>query len=545
MWDLFAFSGLGRANAILLACAAIALAAGCLGGYVLAGLRRAPRASRRAEQLGVFEALSTGVPAGVLLVVVDPSGLLQFASQKALAALAVPNGESWRGKSFVGLSCWDEPAEARHSLARAILKAQMGKSQQLVLTFVSNSVSKTFVFEFHAQVGTNGDARYTVITAFEMSSLLALAPDLAGRIPHTHSHSQALATRPSTVSGVTPHQGPSSYAPTMAVERESAATSRELVESMLKLLPTSKTLDESLKIVASYLARLFPATSGSLFMQKRGASGLRGVRTWGPAASDATRISSDDCWALRRSELHWVEDPEIDLSCAHTPSGRSACLPLVVRGEMVGVLVVAWTDSPPDRLLLESIAEPLASALAQAVTHFVLRDQATKDPLTGLLNRQVFEFELDRLIHRAGEDSEPASILMMDIDHFKAFNDRFGHDAGDLVLKGVASRIHQAIRATDLAFRFGGEELVVLLPCCGSDEAVVSAKRIQRLLADLTLVSRGERLPPVTISVGVATYPNDGTTSESLFRTADAGVYAAKAAGRNTVVHQVSLTAAA
>ncbi len=539
MQDLFAFSFLGGANASLLASAAIALAVGCLGGFALAGYRRAPRASRRAAQDRVLEALGTGVPAGVMLVVVDQSGRLQFASQKALAALCVPKGESWRDQSFAGLSCWDEPAEARHSLARAILKAQMGKPQQLALTFVSNAAPKNFVFDFHAQIGPSGDSRYVVITALEMSSLLASTPAFPGQAPHAGFTAAGLSHAAVRAQVASPSEA------TMTAEREGAAASRGLVESMLKLLPTAKTFDESLKIVTSYLARLFPATSGTLFMQKKAASGLRSMRSWGPATSTASRISSDDCWALRHNELHWVEDPEIDLSCAHNPSGRSACLPLVVRGEMVGVLFVAWTESPPDRALLESIAEPLAAALAQAVTHFVLRDQATKDPLTGLLNRQVFEFELNRLIHRSQEDSEPASILMMDIDHFKAFNDRFGHDAGDLVLKGVASRINQAVRASDLAFRYGGEELVVLLPGCGSDEAIVSARRIQRLLADLTLVSRGERLPPVTISIGVATYPNDGTTAESLFRAADAGVYAAKAAGRNTVVHDVLVTAAA
>ena len=526
MEHLLGFDMIGTLDASLLAPAVIALA-GALGFWLYVS-RRSQRQPSRLDENRWMDSVRIGLPPAVLVVVVNHAGRIQFASQKALAALGMPDGHSLVGKVFTGLSCWDEPAEARHALARAILKAEMGKSQQLALTFASGSSDRNFIFELHPQIGSAGDVTSMVITALEISSLAATMPSVFG------SHQRVDSTQSSRT-------GYESSAPLVKVDAkqlEQATASRMLVESMFKLLPTSKTLDEALKIVASYLARLFPGTSGSLFMQKKGASGLHSLRSWGAIASGVTRISNDDCWAMRHGELHWVENPEVDLSCAHNDSGKSACLPLVVRGDLVGVLVVAWNDAPPDRSLLASIAEPLASALAQTVTNFTLREQATKDPLTGLLNRQVLETEFSRLIHRSQEDSRPASILMIDIDHFKAFNDRFGHDAGDLILKSVASRVNQAVRTSDLAFRFGGDEIVVLLPCCGLEEAIVSAKRIQRGLAELTLVNRGERLPPVTTSVGVATFPNDGTTAETLFQVADAGVYAAKAAGRDQVIHQ-------
>lgn len=549
MEHLFDFGMFDPVNAGLLASAAIALAVLGLGLWRIVA-RRSQRPASRSAEGGMIDSVRLGLPSGVLVVVIDHAGRIQFASQKAVLAMGMPEGSSWQGKVFTGLPCWDEPAEARHALARAILKAEMGKAQQLALTFTPGGAELNFIFELHPQISPAGNSRAVVITAMEMSSLLAAIPAAlnprhsAGFVESRRAGSRGAAAG-FLLKADAKHAAALSTDSDSLGQREQASASKALVDSMLKLLPTSKTLDEALKIVASYLARMFPGTSGTLFMQKKGASGLHSLRSWGAAPSAVTRISSDDCWALRHSELHWVENPDVDLSCSHNEAGKSACLPLVVRGEMVGVLAMAWNkDATPDRSLLEAIAEPLAAALAQTLTNFALREQATKDPLTGLLNRQSLDTEFARLIHRAQEDSQPASVLMMDIDHFKAFNDRFGHDAGDLVLKSVATRIHQTVRTSDLAFRFGGEEIVVLLPCCGLDEAIVSAKRIQKGLTELTLVNRGERLPPVTISVGVATFPNDGVTAESLFLAADAGVYAAKAAGRNAVVHTEAARAA-
>lgn len=533
--DFFGAHGVG-----LLASAVIAMVAGGLWWKWAWRSRRAPT---DVETGGFTQSLRLGLPPSVLVVVIDHAGRVRFASQKALSALGLPESDALCGKSFTGLPCWDEPPEARHALARALLKAEMGRSQQLAVSFRSGSADRHFLFELHPQVHPDGTRRAVVVTAMDMSALL-------GAIP------AAFATRR--------HPAPASFEavrgePAFSPARRESSPPREavvgpadgngpakgLVDSMLKLLPTAKTTDEAFRIVASYLARLFPGTSGTLFMQKKGASGLHGLRSWGQVAAGSARISADDCWAMRHNELHWVDNPDVDLCCGHHPSGRAACTPLIVRGQTIGVLTVAWDGNAPERALLESLADPLAQTLAQTMTHLTLREQATRDALTGLLNRQALDAEFQRVIQRAQEDSEPASVLMIDIDHFKAFNDRFGHDAGDLVLKSVASRIHQSVRSRDLAFRFGGEEIMVLLPSCGTEEAIISAQRMQKGLAEMTLVNRGERLPPVTISVGVATYPNDAATPEDLFQVADAGVYAAKAAGRNLVIHQVATARAA
>lgn len=540
MEHLLSFNGLGSGTAGLLSLAAIALAA--KGGLLFLWFSR--RTSRRAgppDDGRMAERLRLGLPPGVWVAVLDPDGRIQFASQKAAATLGLHRGDGPKGKTFMDLPCWDQPQESRHALGRAILSTEMGKPQQLALTFGTGAAARIFVFEMQSQVGPKDDSRSLVVTVLELSSLLAPVPAAL----KAGTSFAALKGFEPLITLFKAEPRPAASAAASPARLSTASATRGLIDSMVKLLPTAQSYDEALKIVTSYLARLFPGSSGTLFLQKKGASGFHALRAWGPIVSRATRIGHEDCWAMRHSELHWVDQPEVDLCCTHNQDEKSACLPLVVRGEMIGVLAVAWTDTPPSRMTLEAVAEPLASALAQTATTFALLEQATRDPLTGLLNRQALETEFARLIQRAQEGSQPASVLMIDIDLFKSFNDRFGHDAGDLVLKNVASRINQAVRTSDLAFRYGGEELVVLLPNCAADEAIAGAKRIQKGLSDLTLVNRGERLPAVTISVGVATYPHDGTTPEALFQVADTGVYAAKAAGRNTVIHPVAEARAA
>lgn len=493
--------------------------------------RTAPRRSSvaaAAAQDSLNASVYSGLPATVLVLALDGAGRIRHASARASAAMGLARpGESLQGKSFVGLSCWDEPAQARHALSRALLKAEMGRPQKLALGFLIDDRTVQLVFEMQPWVGTGGELRSVMVTAIDVGALQPLASPMAQlRTATPEPNAFASVGQATPLNPVT-------------------AAARATVEAMLKLLPAARTQEDALKIVSAHLARLFPGSSGALFMRKQGHSGLHNLRAWGVRPDAMSRIGEEDCWSLRHRELHWVDDPEVDVSCAHHPEGRCACVPLVAQGELSGVLTVSWGETAPERAVLAAMADPLAAALAQTMVNIALREQASRDPLTGLLNRQTLDAEFARLVRRAQEDGQHASILMIDIDHFKAFNDQFGHDAGDLVLKSVAVRISQIIRASDLAFRYGGEELVVLLPACGEDEAIASAKRIQAGLADLTLVSRGERLPPVTVSVGVSCFPNDGSSVASLFQVADAGVYAAKSAGRNAVVHALPAARAA
>ena len=164
-----------------------------------------------------------------------------------------------------------------------------------------------------------------------------------------------------------------------------------------------------------------------------------------------------------------------------------------------------------------------------------LRRESAVDALTGLFNRRHLEQLLDRELEFAGRSQHPLSIVMLDLDHFKAINDHYGHPAGDAVLAGVAGVLRARLRSYDSPCRYGGDELLVVVPGAGAAEAKIVAESL-RVQISLTRFNDGLReLPPLTASLGVATYPEHGQTAEELKRSADAALYAAKAAGRNRV----------
>jgi diguanylate cyclase (GGDEF)-like protein len=178
----------------------------------------------------------------------------------------------------------------------------------------------------------------------------------------------------------------------------------------------------------------------------------------------------------------------------------------------------------------------VVSFLRQRVTRLlsILARAARLDPLTGVLNRGGFEERFTQEIERARRNDDLVTLLVADIDRFKLINDRFGHAVGDDVLERVARALREATRAVDVVARLGGEEFGVLLPQASREEGVEIAERIRRDVA--RMVPHDDGPIAVTVSVGVATFPDDGTCRDSLFRLADAAVYAAKDLGRDRVV---------
>jgi len=164
-----------------------------------------------------------------------------------------------------------------------------------------------------------------------------------------------------------------------------------------------------------------------------------------------------------------------------------------------------------------------------------LNELATRDGLTGLYNHKMFHLVLPKEISRCARYGQPSALLMIDIDHFKAVNDRFGHPAGDRVLAELAARLRDALRAADSVFRYGGEEFVAILPVTGEAEACEAAERLRRTVAEAPFASGDGRRTDVTVSIGLAVCPPHAETEEALIAQADAALYAAKAAGRNRV----------
>jgi diguanylate cyclase (GGDEF)-like protein len=186
--------------------------------------------------------------------------------------------------------------------------------------------------------------------------------------------------------------------------------------------------------------------------------------------------------------------------------------------------------------LANMFAEQVSLSLANIRLREALRSQSIRDPLTSLYNRRYLEEMMDRETRRAIRADSGLGVLMLDLDHFKSFNDTFGHDAGDAVLRETASFLTKSVRAEDIVCRFGGEEFMILLP--GADLATTKARaeRIRSRVRDLTVVHDGQSLGTITVSVGVAEAPEHGTSPQALIAGADAALYRAKREGRDRVM---------
>jgi diguanylate cyclase (GGDEF)-like protein len=228
-----------------------------------------------------------------------------------------------------------------------------------------------------------------------------------------------------------------------------------------------------------------------------------------------------------------AEDPWLD---ALLPGARQvAVFPLTVEAHSLGVLCVEHSLRRGSRIerrvvsTIERFVSHGALALQNAWLLEHIRSLAQTDGLTGVGNRDTFDTGLSGEISRAGRHGESFSLLMIDVDHFKMLNDDHGHLVGDTVLRRVARQIHHASRESDTVARYGGEEFGVVLPGANTEEALIAADRIRRLIAD------AEALPAVTVSIGVATFPLDGTEPDAIVIAADAALYRSKRTGRNRV----------
>jgi diguanylate cyclase (GGDEF)-like protein len=185
---------------------------------------------------------------------------------------------------------------------------------------------------------------------------------------------------------------------------------------------------------------------------------------------------------------------------------------------------------------LRQANEQLIAQLAEIETlHETLREQAIRDPLTGLYNLRFLTESLKREIAQAARDKTPLSVVLLDIDHFKAFNDTYGHKAGDEVLQALGNLLNTQTRLGDIACRYGGEEFVVIMPSAQPSEALKRAEQWRKIFEATQITSKGDTLS-ATLSAGVATFPEHGSTDDDIWRAADNALYAAKSAGRNCVM---------
>lgn len=319
-----------------------------------------------------------------------------------------------------------------------------------------------------------------------------------------------------------------------------------LISQLSDSLHSSNSRDESYQVIETFARDILAGTSGTLYVYNNSRDQLHRAAAWGEGKRDiADHFGPDECWALRRGKMHVSAAAGGHINCHHitvNPGHAFVCLPITARGQTSGLLCMEASGTASNTLTddVAASARNFADQLSLALVNIELRERlqnmAIRDPLTELYNRRFMDEALARELALAQRKGGKLCIAMLDIDHFKKVNDTYGHPAGDEILKLVARYLVSALRRSDFICRYGGEEMMLVLPDCDHAEGLEKAQMVCDGIRDLKIVIDGDELPSVTVSIGVAIFPDDGATRTDIVGNADQALYQAKRGGRNRVV---------
>lgn len=330
-------------------------------------------------------------------------------------------------------------------------------------------------------------------------------------------------------------------------ETRSYAREIEDVNELAKLLQSCLSLEEARQQASRVLANFFPA--GAILIMNSSLKQLEVALRWGEASSREGPFSPESCWGLRKGDVHLAGPHCQNPLCSHcdaSPKGCHVCIPMIAQGGASGVLSI---DDPSfcgghreshlfqrKIKLAHTLAEQISLTFANLTLRETLKYQSVRDPLTGLFNRRHMEEALNRELRRAARKATTIAVLMIDIDHFKHFNDAHGHEAGDLVLREFGLLLRLQVRGDDIACRYGGEEFLLIMGETDLTTACQRAETLRQRVAAMPVHYRGQTLPAMTISIGVSEFPTHGNSAAELVSAADAALYRAKHEGRDRVL---------
>lgn len=330
----------------------------------------------------------------------------------------------------------------------------------------------------------------------------------------------------------------------LQAERDADTTLRELLSRMTQRMQSCDTLEDFKDVVRRFLPEIDPGRAGRLYLFDEHRNAMVEACTWQEPVHSQGEFAPSACWALRRGLPHQPASGGVDVPCQHLALAEgqlpdTLCLPLMAQNETLGLLYLEVRADqagvvPTPENYIDMLAENISLSLANIKLRDALRSLALHDPLTGLPNRRNFERVMEGFRAGQADGSRQLSCLMLDVDHFKNLNDRFGHAAGDEVLRELAGVLQEATREPEFAFRYGGEEFGVLLPDLTCEQAAIRAEEIRSSISDLDVQHAGKMLGKITVSVGVASVPQHCDLSR-LVQTADAAMYRAKKSGRDCV----------
>jgi len=319
-----------------------------------------------------------------------------------------------------------------------------------------------------------------------------------------------------------------------------------LLSKMNDYLQTSTSESEAYSIISETVAALFPEDSGAVFVLSASRDNLEAAAVWGPLATANVIFPPTECWAHRLGQVHLAVGHE--RWCPHVTDDRHmyVCLPLLAQGETLGILHLLDGPTRGDQddaarmaekcKLAKVLADDIGLGIANLKLRESMRNLSIRDPLTGLFNRRYMEESLEQEQHRAKRNDTHLAVIMIDIDHFKQFNDTFGHDGGDAVLRALGTFFKQHVRGSDVACRYGGEEFILVLSPSTAEGAWQRAEKIREDVRLLSVTHASPGVSLITLSLGVAIFPDHAADTAAIIKAADVALYQAKCGGRNRVV---------
>jgi len=327
----------------------------------------------------------------------------------------------------------------------------------------------------------------------------------------------------------------------------------ELLSELGDIIQMCQNVEEAYQAIAICCKKLFPELSGEISIFNPQKQLMEIVSSWGKITSNPV-FKIDDCWALRGGKYHWYDENNINLKCNHFQDQNPTaciCLPMIAQGQLLGLMSLSSMNKSAEfnKSTLQ-IALTVIDSIKLGIANLKLREtlskQAILDPLTKLYNRRYMDEILNRELSQIEETYKNSpdilnnlknsmAVMMIDLDYFKKFNDTYGHDAGDFILKNIADLLKRTIRQNDTACRYGGEEFLVILPECSLEIAKQRAENIRQKIENLSLKFQDQLLEKITVSIGIAVFPEHANNRDLMIHSADLALYEAKHQGRNRV----------
>ncbi len=329
-------------------------------------------------------------------------------------------------------------------------------------------------------------------------------------------------------------------------ELEKRNRESSLLRQMSEMIQACNTKKEVYGVIGRYMKKIFPEESGQFYILNRKNSFFESVASWGHDREDIWKLEYSDCLALRQGKPFSTNNDNIECKhCCKKLTGSTLCMPMAIQGETAGLIVQHYhennyplynesIDQQINHIML-IIVEHLSLALTNIKLRETLHMQSIVDPLTGLYNRRYLDDRIKEESGRVDRHKFPVGILMLDVDNFKIFNDTYGHECGDIVLKELGYQLKKNVRVEDVLCRYGGEEFIAILILSPYEATCKKAEELCSIVRnDLKIVHQGKELS-VTISIGVASCPEHGKDIEKAIILADTMLYKAKSEGRDRV----------